>query len=111
MAYGKARTLRRLAEFAGWRDSHSLVGPLVAQPFAPAHKRGFESFSCACFVGPSGDAEPHPFHAPFLDLQKLAGMLVVSSLDLALGFPSVRAVWRRWMKGDSALVWLDDRVH
>ena len=26
-------------------------------------------------------------------------------------FPSVRAVWRRRMKGDSALVWLDDRVH
>jgi hypothetical protein len=29
----------------------------------------------------------------------------------AYGFPSVRTVWRRRMKGDSALVWLDDRVH
>jgi hypothetical protein len=26
-------------------------------------------------------------------------------------FPPVGAVWRRLMNGDSALVWLDDRVH
>jgi len=27
------------------------------------------------------------------------------------GFPPVRAVWQRPMNSDSALVWLDDRVH
>jgi hypothetical protein len=35
----------------------------------------------------------------------------IFNLNQIRRFPSVKAVWRRQTKGDSALVWLDDRVH
>jgi hypothetical protein len=48
---------------------------------------------------------------PMVEVLEDVGYTVIDAHGLLCRFPSVKAVWRRQTKGDSALVWLDDRVH